>query len=123
MEFYLWGLQAHNFASSLAELKRFEEAKSFLRKIMPVARRILGEEDRVALKMRKIYAEALYRDPSATLDDLHEAVTTLEETARIVRRVFGGAHPTAVHFERELRIVRAVLRPREAPSYAVDRSR
>ena len=39
------------------------------------------------------YAEAFYDDPEATLDDLREAVTTLEEIERIARRVFGGAHP------------------------------
>ena len=33
------------------------------------------------------------RDPGATLDDLREAVATLEETAPTARRVFGGAHP------------------------------
>ena len=33
---------------------------------------------------------ALYQDPRATLDDLREAVTTLEDTERIARRVFGG---------------------------------
>ena len=29
------------------------------------------------------YAEALYKDPCAMLDDLREAVTTLEDTERI----------------------------------------
>ena len=43
--------------------------------------------------MRKIYAEALYKDPAATLDDVREAVRTLEEAERIARRVLGGAHP------------------------------
>ena len=32
-------------------------------------------------------------DTGATLDDLREAVTTLEELERTARRVFGGAHP------------------------------
>ena len=42
-------------------------------------------------------AGELGRDPAATLDDFREAVTTLEDTARIARRVLGGAHPiTAV---------------------------
>ena len=30
--------------------------------------------------------------PGATLDDLHEAATTYEDTERIARRVLGGAH-------------------------------
>ena len=43
--------------------------------------------------MKANYAIALRNDPGATLDDLREAVTTLEETERTARRVLGGAHP------------------------------
>ena len=53
-------------------------------------------------------------DPCATLDDLREAVTTLEETELLARRVLGGVHPLTVDIERELRSVRAVLRARES---------
>ena len=60
------------------------------------------------------YAEALYRDDVATLDDLREAVTTLEDAERIARRVLGGAHPVIVDMERSLRVARAALRAREA---------
>ena len=56
---------------------------------------------------------ALYRNNSATLDDLREAVTTLEETARTTRRVMGGAHPLTVAIETALREARAALRARE----------
>ena len=66
--------------------------------------------------MRWIYAQTLYKDATATLDDLREAVTTLDETERIARRVFGGAHPLTVKIEDELRGARAVLRVRETPS-------
>ena len=45
---------------------------------------------------RSSYAEALYKDTGATLDDLREAVTTLEKTERTARRVLGGAHPLVV---------------------------
>ena len=60
------------------------------------------------------YAETLYKDDAATLDDLREAVTRLEETARIARRVFGGAHPITEGIERTLRDARAALRAQEA---------
>ena len=63
--------------------------------------------------MRKVYAESLYNDASATLDDLREAVTTLEDAERIARRVFGGAHPTTALIERNLRAARAARRARE----------
>ena len=44
--------------------------------------------------MRWMNAVALCLDTSATFDDLREAMTTLEETARTARRVLGAAHPT-----------------------------
>ena len=56
-----------------------------------------------------------YEDPAATLDDLREAVTTLEDTVRIARRVLGGAHPITSSIEAALRQSRAVLRARETP--------
>ena len=58
---------------------------------------------------------ALYRDDGATLNDLREAVNSLEESARIARRVFGGAHPITKGMEEALRRARAALRAREAP--------
>ena len=66
--------------------------------------------------MRINYAEALYKDDDATLDDLREAVTTLEDAGRIARRVFGGTHPLTTGIEGELQDARAVLRARETPS-------
>ena len=47
-----------------------------------------------------------YRDDGATLDDLREAVTTLEDAARVVRRVLGGANPLTEGIEEELRDAR-----------------
>ena len=72
--------------------------------------------------MRWIYAEALYKDDGATLADLRKAVTTLEETARTARRVFGGTHPITTETEDDLQAARAALRAREEtpPSSAYD---
>ena len=52
-------------------------------------------------------------DRRATLDDLHKAVTTLEEIERIARRVFGGAHPLTEGIDIPLRNARAALHARE----------
>ena len=52
-------------------------------------------------------------DPDATLDDLREAVTTLEEIERTARRVLGGANPATSGVEISLRQARAVLSARE----------
>ena len=59
---------------------------------------------------------ALYKDDDATLDELREAVATLEDSERIARRVFGGAHPFAEEMEITLRTVRAALAAHETPS-------
>ena len=107
-------IEANNYASLLLTLKRFEEAKSLLRKTMPVARRVLGESHDLTLTLKKVYAQALYTDDNATLDDLREAVTTLEETERVARRVLGGAHPLTKRMGSELREARGLLRAREA---------
>ena len=109
-------LAANNYASSLIIQRSFEEAKSLLRKMLPVARRCLGESKDLSLRMRWTYSKALYADPDATLDDVREAVTTLEETARVARRVFGGANPITKGIEGTLQKARANLRAREASS-------
>ena len=62
--------------------------------------------------MRTIYASALYRDDGATLDDLREAVSTLEDSERIARRVLGSSHPRTQATEGELQDARAALRAR-----------
>ena len=59
--------------------------------------------------MRWVYAAALYGDDCATFDDLREAVTTLEDVARISRRVLGGSHPLTAMIETDLRNARAAL--------------
>ena len=87
-----------------------------MRKATPVARRVLGECNDVTLKLRCNYANAFYQDPTATLDDLREAVKTLEETEQTVGRVFGIAHPFAAVIGRCLRESRAALCARETPA-------
>ena len=108
-------IAADNYALSLLGLQRFEEAKALLRKMMPVARRVLGESYETTLKMRTVYARALFLDAGATLEDLREAVTTLGDVVRIARRVFGGEHPLTMALGEDLKDARAALRARETP--------
>ena len=70
---------------------------------------------RVGPRMRWNYAHSLCMDPAATLDDLREAVTTLEDAERIARRVLGGAHPLTAEIEDQLRYAQAALRAHETP--------
>ena len=108
-------LAAANFAATLVELARLEEAKTLLRKMMPVARRVLGDDDRTVLKMRRMYAKALYMDDAATLEDIREAVTTLEEIKPIAQRVLGGAYPTTTGIENNFE--------RREPSFSREKSK
>ena len=65
--------------------------------------------------MRKTYAVALI-NAGATLDDIREAITTLEDIERTARRVLGGVHPLTTDIETSLRQSRAALAARETPS-------
>ena len=86
-----------------------------MRKMTPAARRVLGDKDRLTLKIRWAYGLSLYKDACATLDDLREAVTTLEGTEPTARRVLGGNHPVTNDIDESLREARAALRARETP--------
>ena len=105
--------EAFNFAATLFDLKRHREVKALMRKMIPVARRIFGEGRDLTLRMEMINARALYADDGATLDDVHEAMTTLEDTERTARRVMGGAHPLVAEIGVALQGARAALRRRE----------
>ena len=100
---------AYNCASALSALKRFDEIKALLPRAIPAARSTLGESHELTLSMRGIHAKSLYEDDRATLDELREAVETLEETAKIIRQVFGGAHPLTVGVKKALRESREEL--------------
>ena len=63
-----------------------------------------------------VYAGALYKDDGATLDDLREAVETLEEIERTMRRVLGSAHPRVRMIGESLESARAKLHVRETLS-------
>ena len=104
---------AINYAATLNDLEHFAEAKPLFRKLIPVARRIFGASHDTTLRLMGWYAQTLYNDSGATLDELREAVTTLEETEPTARRVLGGAHPITSVMEEDLRDARAALRARE----------
>ena len=71
-------------------LKRYGEAKVMLSKVAPVARRVLGDNDKLALKMRFFYAAALYQDDDASPDETSRAA----EHATAVRPDVTSRRPT-----------------------------
>jgi hypothetical protein len=102
-------IAANNYAASLTGLLRYAEVKLLMRKMLPVSRRVLGENNDVTLRMQWIYAQPLYKDDGATLDDLREAVKTLEEAEGIARRVLGASNPLAGELETALQDSRTAL--------------
>ena len=102
--------EGDNYTLSLLGLKRFDQAKTMLCRMMPVARRALGPSHRTTLRMSWHFAMVIYENDRATLDDLREAVTTLADAGRIARRVLGGMHPFTGVIEDLLRRSRAALR-------------
>ena len=86
---------ALNLSWSLKETGRYTEAKSFLRKQLPKARRALGVDHDTVIRFRYLYADTLRLDGDASREDLVEAVTLLEELSRTTRRIYGTSHPLA----------------------------
>ena len=101
--------EANNYAMNFLKLKRHKEARSLTRKTIPVARRVLGEDHRLTLSLRWIYANALSLNESATVADLSEAVTTLESAAMSYKRVLGQGHPETPKVQKALQSARAKL--------------
>ena len=95
-------------------MRRFEEARSLLHRAITVARRVHGESHLLSLGMRQFYAKLLYEDTVATLDDLREALNTLEAIRPTARRAAGSAHPLAMGIEAALEQARDALRARAA---------
>ena len=102
-------IEVNNLANLFFRLDRFGEVKSLLRRAMPTARRVLGEGHALTLRIWLSYGRVLYTDPDATLDDVREAVTTLEDVERIARRVLGGAHSLTSAIERHVQNARAAV--------------
>ena len=82
-----------------------------LRKTIPVARRVLGENDDHA-QMRWVYAQTV--QTPAPRSTTSQGRTTLEETERTARRVFGGAHPITMGIECRRNGREPRSRPRDA---------
>ena len=70
----------------------------------------------ITLRIRWVYALALYNDKGATLDNLREAVETLDSVAQLWKRVFGEAHPETPSVQAALANAREALAARAAAS-------
>ena len=89
----------------MASLARFEQA--------PSERVVKRSANEAAVSM---VGENLCPFPAnRTRDDAQFLASLIEESERVARRVYGGAHPLASGIEHALRNARAALRARETP--------
>ncbi|CAH0366332.1 unnamed protein product [Pelagomonas calceolata] len=116
-----------NLAIAYGLLGQHERALQMKRDIYSGRLVLFGEEDENTIRMAYTLANSLrllQRFDEAKslllkvtpLDDLREAVETLEDIERTARRVLGGAHPLTSGIKSELQKARAALRARETPS-------
>ena len=107
-------MQASNYARFLKKHEEYDKAKSLHRRTIPMARRALGDSNDITLRMRWLYANCLCDYKNATLDDLVEAVETLEAVAKLWKRVMGERHPETPAVLEALKVAREKLRLRRA---------
>ena len=119
-----------NVVISLNHLELWEESKKLASdQLLPAARRSLGADHDLTLRLNQNLAAALANDPRRTRDDLRlnqrgvasprhdlntgddllEAKTIMQDVVQRRRRVFGPAHPETRHSERSLSVIRAQL--------------
>jgi hypothetical protein len=87
-----------NYAGGLLALKRHDEAKSLLLENIPIAARALGDANNTTLRLRNMYAIALYTSPDAQQHELDEAVSVLEGAIQNIKRIYGTTHPLYLNF-------------------------
>ena len=87
-------LSAVNLASSLVDdLRQFDEARAFLRDRIPEAVRSLGKNHESTFRLQRMYAQCLFQNDGASLDDITTAIATLDDLDRRQTRTFGASHP------------------------------
>ena len=100
---------ADNYANCLLDLRRFKEAKKVLRKVMPVAGRVLGNDHELMSSIREDLCRAtLHGDSSA--NEKRDALKMLEDTLGVMRRVLGPQHPDTQRVQESLHMYRGHFR-------------
>ena len=88
------------------------EAKELLRKVIPLSRRVQGEDHFYTLKMQWTYGDVLSSAPGATREDCLEAEKILEKVFGRYKRMLGENHPYTKTCESQLASARMMARMR-----------
>ena len=79
------------------------------RPLLPVARRVLGADNDMCLRLAHVYVHAVMECATPSRDELVFAEKLLEDTARRFRRVFGPQYPSTPRAEEDLALIRERL--------------
>ena len=90
-----------NLVINLIELERFQEAKRLLRKVAPVAQRVLGNDHELTLSIRENLCLATL-DGESPAEEKRDALKMFEDTLGVMRRVLGPQHPDTQRGQRNL---------------------
>ena len=104
---------ASNLALVLSRSREHQvEAKELLRKVIPLSRRVQGEDHFYTLKMQWTYGDVLSSAPGATREDCLEAEKILEKVFGRYKRMLGENHPYTKTCESQLASARMMARMR-----------
>jgi hypothetical protein len=87
----------------------YTEAQSLLREYLPIARRVLGRDDRLTFFVTEQLATAIAQYGAAPREDLLESIEMHTELIQGLRRVMGAQHPMTRRNEGNLRLLREYL--------------
>jgi len=116
---------AVSLSAALACNELMDEAISLLRHKLPVARRCLGRDDRVVLKMTECLASNILLvadEAGMTREDLDECEALYKHVLKTMRQVLGTAHPDTQRIQGKLDVV-VKIRETERPGFQFDRDR
>ena len=96
-------------ATALQYVRRYDEATSLLHGTISEATSALGAEHTMTLSLKKRCALAVLfkKEPGATQEEGDDAIQTLEEVYRTMRRVLGEQHPHTADSRKALSCARA----------------
>ena len=108
----------NNLASSLAEAGQFDEALSTVRKLLPFARRVLGADHDETLNIEMNIGIFPYKKPTASREDVLEAITVLDALGKRLVRILGIKHPKTFNVQAAAYQARQKLAAKEPPRRA-----
>ena len=107
-------MTAANIANAMVQCKKpsakkYAEIREFTREWVSIAQSSGLGDHHITNRIKEAYAYGIYRDPAASLDDVREGVTILEDVDRSYRQILGKEHPVSAHTRASLIYVKGRL--------------